>query len=89
MAMHDVPAPSPAATNFEGRWSIFVSIDENEVGHLRLLMDEIFGLRNALGSLVWKRRSSSAMRGTPLSIDHEYILLYALDASKATLLRLG
>ena len=64
---------------------IFVSIDENEVGNLRLLMDEIFGVRNALGSLVWKRRSSSAMRGTPLSIDHEYVLAYAADMSKVTL----
>ena len=25
------------------------------------------------------------MRGTPLSIDHEYVLLYSADASKATL----
>ncbi len=64
---------------------LFVSIDENEVGTLRLLMDEVFGYANALGTLVWKRRSSSAMRGTPLSIDHEYVLVYALDATKATL----
>ena len=64
---------------------IFVSIDENEVAHLRLLMDEVFGPRNALGSLVWKRRSSSAMRGTPLSIDHEYVLAYGYDADRATL----
>ena len=64
---------------------IFVSIDENEVGNLRLLMDEVFGVRNALGSLAWKRRSSSAMRGTPLSIDHEYVLVYAADSGKATL----
>jgi adenine-specific DNA-methyltransferase len=64
---------------------IFVSIDENEVGNLRLLMDEVFGVRNALGTLVWKRRSPSAMRGKPLSIDHEYVLLYGADASKATL----
>ena len=64
---------------------IFVSIDENEVGHLRLLMDEIFGPRNALGTLVWKRRSSSAMRGTPLSVDHEYVLVYGLDQNLATL----
>ena len=64
---------------------IFVSIDENEVAHLRLLMEEIFGPRNALGSLVWKRRSSSAMRGTPLSIDHEYVLAYGYDADHATL----
>jgi len=64
---------------------VFISIDENEVAHLRLLMDEIFGPRNALGSLVWKRRSSSAMRGTPLSIDHEYVLAYGYDADHATL----
>ena len=64
---------------------IFVSIDENEVGNLRLVMDEIFGKRQNLGTLVWKRRSSSAMRGTPISIDHEYVLLYALDVEKATL----
>lgn len=64
---------------------IFVSIDENEVGNLRLLMDEIFGETNSLGSLVWKRRSSSAMRGMPLSIDHEYILVYGLDSRKSSL----
>ncbi len=64
---------------------IFVSIDENESGHLRLLMDEVFQRSNALGTLVWKRRSSSAMRGTPLSADHEYVLLYAVDASRAIL----
>ena len=64
---------------------IFVSIDENEGGHLRLLMDEVFGPRNALGTLVWKRRSSSAMRGTPLSIDHEYVLVYGYDSNSSTL----
>lgn len=65
--------------------AIFVSIDENEVGSLRLMMDEIFGVQNRIGSLVWKRRSSSAMRGMPLSIDHEYVLLYG-KAADSTLL---
>ncbi len=64
---------------------IFVSIDENEAGNLRLLMDEIFGRENGLGTLVWKRRSSSAMRGTPLSVDHEYVLAYATHVEKVTL----
>jgi site-specific DNA-methyltransferase (adenine-specific)/adenine-specific DNA-methyltransferase len=64
---------------------IFVSIDDNELGHLGPLMDEIFGATNALGSLVWKRRSSSAMRGTPLSVDHEYVLAYGLDSGLSTL----
>ena len=64
---------------------LFVSIDENECGPLRLLLDEIFGYTNSLGTLVWKRRSSSAMRGMPLSVDHEYVLAYAYDATKATM----
>ena len=64
---------------------LFVSIDENEVAALRLMLDEIFGYTNSLGTMVWKRRSSSAMRGTPISVDHEYVLIYAYDISKATL----
>lgn len=64
---------------------IFVSIDETEAGYLRVLMDEVFGRENSLGTFVWKRRSSSAMRGTPLSIDHEYVLCYGLDAQKTLL----
>jgi site-specific DNA-methyltransferase (adenine-specific)/adenine-specific DNA-methyltransferase len=64
---------------------LFVSIDEGEVASLRLLLDEIFGYSNSLGTLVWKRRSSSAMRGMPLSIDHEYVLVYAYDFQKAIL----
>ena len=64
---------------------IFVSMDETEAGYLRLLMDEIFGRENALGSLVWKRRSSSAMRGTPLSVDHEYVFCYACDVGQTRL----
>jgi len=64
---------------------LFVSMDETEEGALRLVLDEIFGRENALGTLVWKRRSSSAMRGTPLSIDHEYVMCYALEAGSALL----
>lgn len=56
---------------------ICVSIDDNEVGHLRLIMDEIFGATNALGSFVWKRRSPSSMGDKVISLDHEYVLAYA------------
>jgi adenine-specific DNA-methyltransferase len=64
---------------------LFVSIDENEVANLRLILSEIFGKRNDMGSLVWKRRSSSAMSGTPLSIDHEYVLVYSRNINKVSL----
>jgi adenine-specific DNA-methyltransferase len=55
---------------------IFVSIDDNEVHHLRTLMDEIFGETNALATFVWKRRASSALADKNISVDHEYVIAY-------------
>ncbi|MBV9848851.1 MAG: site-specific DNA-methyltransferase [Armatimonadetes bacterium] len=57
---------------------IFISIDDREVANLRLVMDEIFGRINFVGSLIWKRRQnvdSRAING--LSVDHEYLLTYS------------
>jgi len=35
---------------------IFVSIDDNEVHHLRLLMNEVFGEENFLADVTWEKR---------------------------------
>ena len=35
---------------------IFVSIDDNEQHHLRMLMDEVFGEENFLASISWEKR---------------------------------
>ncbi len=35
---------------------IFVSIDDNEVHHLRLLMNEVFGEENFLADIAWEKR---------------------------------
>jgi len=57
--------------------AIFVSIDDNEVHHLRMMMDEIFGEENRIGLIVWRARNFSDSRPkTGLSVDHEYILAY-------------
>ncbi len=57
---------------------IFVSIDDNEVHNLRLLMNEVFGEENLLGQLAWKRRQDADNRNqNNVSIDHEYIVVYS------------
>jgi adenine-specific DNA-methyltransferase len=38
---------------------IFVSIDDNEVAQLRLLMDEIFGEENFVGNIAWESKTKS------------------------------
>ena len=55
---------------------ILISIDDNEVHHLRMTMDEIFGEENFLGKFVWKTRNTDNRIKTNLSVDHEYVLTY-------------
>lgn len=56
---------------------IFVSIDDIEISHLRLIMDEIFTNSRFIGEFVWKSRQNKDNRTkTGASIDHEYVLCY-------------
>src|SRR5580700_546071 len=65
--------------------AIFVSIGETEIAHLRMIMDEIFLADTPLATFVWKRRSPSGMREDPVSVDHEYVLMYAKDRARVRL----
>jgi hypothetical protein len=65
--------------------AIFVSIGENEIAHLRMMMDEVFLTDIPLATFVWKRRSPSGMRDDPVSVDHEYVLMYAKDRARVRL----
>jgi len=58
---------------------IFVSIDDNEVHNLRLLMNEIFGEENFIESIIWKKRYGGGAKEKYLVSLHEYILVFAKD----------
>ena len=61
--------------------SIWVSIDDEEQAYLKVLMDEIFGRRNFITSIIWQQRLSRENRRA-FSVSHEYILLYAKDKNR-------
>lgn len=63
---------------------IFVSIDDHELHHLRLIMNEIFGEENYLATFVWKRRSGAMDAINNVSSDHEYVLCYGRNATSLT-----
>ena len=60
---------------------IFISIDDNEVHHLRMLMDEIFGENNFLAILT--RRAMHTVRNSSKDFNHnaDYTLVYAKEKS--------
>jgi adenine-specific DNA-methyltransferase len=56
---------------------IFVSIDDNEVHNLRMIMNEVFGEENFVADFVWKRRQNVDSRTkTGVSNDHEFCICY-------------
>lgn len=54
---------------------IFISIDDNEVHNLRLLMNEIFGEENFVAQLIWEKRITRENRKA-ISNRCEYVLCY-------------
>ena len=64
--------------------AIFVSIDDNEQHHLRMLMDEIFGEANFMADFMWWSKFTIANDAKGVSRQHETILFYAKDSEKCT-----
>ena len=56
---------------------IFVSIDDNEHHHLRMLMDEIFGAKNMIANFAWWSKYTLSNDSKSVSYQHENILFYA------------
>ena len=63
---------------------IFISIDDNEVHNLRLLMNEIFGEENFINEFIWKNGRTSAAIYTK---EQEYILAYAKNIDSLELIK--
>ncbi|MNJ94516.1 putative methyltransferase [compost metagenome] len=54
---------------------IFVSIDDNEIATLRLVLDEIFGAANFVTTFIWEKRKNRENRKM-ISSRHDYVLCY-------------
>jgi adenine-specific DNA-methyltransferase len=55
--------------------SLWISIDDNEAGKLKQLIDEIIGPEKFVAQIVWQRRTSRENRAA-VGTSHEYLLLY-------------
>ncbi|MCT8285203.1 site-specific DNA-methyltransferase [Xanthomonas translucens pv. translucens] len=54
---------------------IFVSIDDNELFRLGMLMDRVFGAVNKIGVVIWKNVTDN--NPSRVVTEHEYLLFYA------------
>ena len=56
---------------------VFVSIDDNEVHNLRLMMNEIFGEENFVATISWRRKKEVSNDTKGIATQAEYILIYS------------
>jgi len=63
---------------------IFISIDDNEVAQLKMLMDhsDLFGETNNIGIFVWRKKVGAGADSKLLFTQHEYILFYGRNKNK-------
>jgi len=59
--------------------SIWVHLDDAEMAHCRIVMDEVFGRNNFLGTVVWQRRFDPRNTARHISGDHDYLIVFAKD----------
>lgn len=60
---------------------IFISIDDNEVHHLRKLCDEVFGEENFISQIIWKKKTNGNNMGIIPSV-HDFLVVYGKSLDK-------
>jgi adenine-specific DNA-methyltransferase len=61
--------------------SVWVHLDDAEMAHCRVVMDEIFGRENFLGTVIWQRRHDPRNTARHISGDHDFLLVFAKDVN--------
>lgn len=61
---------------------ILASIDDNHYAYLKLIMDEIFGLRNFVANFIWKKSHTVKNDKSGISTQQEYVLCFAKNHKK-------
>jgi len=62
---------------------IFISIGEEEIENLRKIADEVFGRKNLVGTILWKKKTNGNNMGF-LPPVHDYIVCYSKDITGIT-----
>jgi adenine-specific DNA-methyltransferase len=69
--------------------SIWITLDDNEVHYLKVILDEVFGRRNFMANLIWEKADSPRMDVQFFSSRHDHMIVYAKDRNFWQLNRLS
>ena len=69
------------------RGSLWMTLDDNEIHHARMILDDIFGAENFVASFVWKKMDSPSRNASDRAISayHDHIIVYSADIEELRL----
>jgi adenine-specific DNA-methyltransferase len=62
--------------------SIWVSIDDNEMAYLKVIMDEVFGRKNFITTICWEKIYTLKNSAKHFSAMHDFVLVYSKNIEK-------
>jgi DNA modification methylase len=60
--------------------ALFMTLDDHEAHHARVLLDEIFGPENFLANITWEKTQTPEDTGSPFLETHTHVIAYARNA---------
>jgi adenine-specific DNA-methyltransferase len=62
--------------------SVWISLDDNEFHYFKVMMDEVFGRQNFIATIIWQKIFTVKNSARHFSDMHDYIIIYAKDATR-------
>lgn len=62
--------------------SIWMNLDDNEGHYCKVLMDEVFGRKNFIGTVIWQKLHARNNSAQHFSTDHDYVFVFAKNIEK-------
>lgn len=59
------------------RGSLWMTLDDNEIHHARMMLDDIFVAENFVATVIWHKNYAPKSSAMYFSEDHDYLLVYA------------
>ncbi len=64
--------------------SLWVTLDDNEAHYFKVVCDEVFGRKNFIANVIWRKNYSPKSSARHFSVDHDHMFVYAKDANRWT-----
>jgi adenine-specific DNA-methyltransferase len=61
--------------------SLWVTLDDNEAHYFKVMADEVLGRANFIATVIWRKNYAPKSSARHLSVDQDYVFVYAKSAS--------